>query len=90
MSGIIVSPSGDSLYVNSGAATDHGELREGNREVGLTSTILKLPVNGQNITLQNDREWLRSNGYLFSEGTRNTFDFTYAGNGDLFHLHRPT
>jgi hypothetical protein len=38
MSGIIVSPSGDSLYVNSGAATDHGELREGNREVGLTSS----------------------------------------------------
>lgn len=36
------------------------------------------------------REWLRSNGYLFSEGTRNTFDFAYAGNGDLFHLHRPT
>jgi hypothetical protein len=84
MSGIIVSPSGDYLYVNSGAATDHGELREGNREVGLTSIILKLPVNGQNITLQNDREWLRSNGYLFSEGTRNTFDFAYAGNGDLF------
>jgi glucose/arabinose dehydrogenase len=84
MSGIIVSPSGDSLYVNSGAATDHGELREGNREVGLTSIILKLPVNGQSITLQNDREWLRSNGYLFSEGTRNTFDLAYAGNGDLF------
>lgn len=84
MSGIIVSPAGDSLYVNSGAATDHGELREGNREVGLTSIILKLPVNGQNITLQNDREWLRSNGYLLAEGIRNTFDFAYAGNGDLF------
>jgi hypothetical protein len=84
MSGIVVSASGDSLYVNSGAATDHGELREGYREVGLTSIILKLPVNGHNITLQNDREWLRSNGYLFAEGTRNTFDLAYAGNGDLF------
>ena len=84
MSGIIVSPAGDSLYVNSGAATDHGELREGNREVGLTSIILKLPVNGQNITLEDDREWLRSNGYLLAEGIRNTFDFAYAGNGDLF------
>ncbi|HMK39339.1 MAG TPA: FlgD immunoglobulin-like domain containing protein [Bacteroidota bacterium] len=84
MSGIILSPGADSLYVNSGAATDHGELREGNREVGLTSIILKLPVNGQTITLQNDREWLRSNGYLLAEGIRNTFDFAYAGNGDLF------
>ena len=84
MSGIILSPAGDSLYINSGAATDHGELREGFREVGLTSIILKLPVNGQNITLQNDREWLRTNGYLFAEGTRNTFDLAYAGNGDLF------
>jgi hypothetical protein len=84
MSGIIVSPAGDSLYVNSGAATDHGELREGNREVGLTSIILKLPVNGENIMLQDDREWLRSNGYLLAEGIRNTFDFAYAGNGDLF------
>ena len=84
MSGIIVSPAGDSLYVNSGAATDHGELREGNREVGLTSVVLKLPVNGQNIMLENDREWLRSNGYLLAEGIRNTFDFAYAGNGDLF------
>ncbi|HXX65281.1 MAG TPA: T9SS type A sorting domain-containing protein, partial [Bacteroidota bacterium] len=75
---------GDSIYVNSGAATDHGELREGNREVGLTSVLLKLPVNGQNILLQDDREWLRTNGYLYAEGIRNTFDMAYAGNGDLF------
>jgi glucose/arabinose dehydrogenase len=84
MSGIVLNPTADSLYVNSGAATDHGELREGFREVGLTSIILKLPVNGQNITLQNDREWLRSNGYLFCEGIRNTFALAYAGSGDLF------
>ena len=84
MSGIIVNPNGDSIYVNSGAATDHGELREGNREVGLTSILLKLPVNGQNILLQDDREWLRTNGYLYAEGIRNTFDLAYAGNGDLF------
>jgi len=84
MSGIVLNPTADSLYVNSGACTDHGELREGFREVGLTSIILKLPVNGQNITLQNDRAWLRSNGYLFCEGIRNSFALAYAGNGDLF------
>ena len=81
---IILNPTGDSLYVNSGAATDHGELHGGYREAGLTSKIWRLPINGNNIVLQDDREWLRSNGYLFAEGIRNTFDFAYAGNGDLF------
>jgi hypothetical protein len=84
MSGIVLNKQGDSIYVNSGAATDHGEMHGGFREVGLTSIILRLPVNGQNILLQNDREWLRSNGFLFAEGIRNTFDLTYGPNGDLF------
>jgi hypothetical protein len=84
MSGIILNPGGDSLYVNSGAATDHGEMHGGYREAGLTSLILKLPTNGQNILLQNDKAWLRANGYIFAEGIRNTFDFAYAANGDLF------
>lgn len=81
---IILNPTRDSIYVNSGAATDHGELHNGFREAGLTSIIWKLPTNGHDIVLQDDREWLRSNGYLFAEGIRNTFDFAYAGNGDLF------
>jgi len=81
---IILNPTGDSLYVNSGASTDHGEAHGGYREAGLTSCIWKLPIDGDSIILHDDREWLRSNGYLFSEGTRNTFDFAYAGNGDLF------
>jgi len=81
---IILNHTGDSLYVNSGAATDHGELHNGFREAGLTSCIWKLPTSGHDIVLQDNREWLRSNGYLFAEGIRNTFDFAYAGNGDLF------
>jgi hypothetical protein len=84
MNALIVDTSGQYLLLNSGACTDHGEEREGHREVGLTSIILKLPVNGNNILLQNDREWLRTNGYLFAEGIRNTFDFAYSANGDLF------
>ncbi len=86
MSGIIVDPNNNYVYVNSGARTDHGEERQNTREVGLTSVILKLPTTGKNIILQNDREWLRTNGYLMSEGTRNSFDFAYSGNGDLFAL----
>jgi FlgD Ig-like domain/Glucose / Sorbosone dehydrogenase len=84
MSGIILNPTGDTLYVNSGAATDHGEKEDGGyREVGLTSIILKIPTNGNDIVLQDDRAWLRANGYLFCEGIRNEFDFAYDGNGDL-------
>ena len=46
MSGVVVDPNGDFIYVNSGARTDHGETRQGYREVGLTAIILKLPTNG--------------------------------------------
>ncbi len=81
---IAVDPDGKYIYVNNGACTDHGEIREGHREVGLTSIILKLPADSNNILLKNDREWLRSNGYLMAEGIRNTFGLAYSGNGDLF------
>lgn len=81
---VILNPTGDSLYINSGAATDHGEAHSGTREVGLTSCIWRLPIMGNNILLQDDRAWLKSNGYIFAEGIRNTFDLAYAGNGDLF------
>ncbi len=80
---IIVDTSGKYIYVNNGACTDHGEVREGHREVGLTSVILKLPVNGNNILLQNDRTWLKSQGYVYAEGVRNTYDFAYNANDDL-------
>jgi hypothetical protein len=86
MSGIAVDPNGDFIYVNSGARTDHGEQREGFREVGLTSIILKLPTNGENILLQDDREWLRTNGYLMAEGIRNDFDLAFDGGGNLFSV----
>ncbi len=81
---IAVDPKGKYIYVNNGACTDHGEMREGHREVGLTSIILKLPVDSNNILLLNDRELLRDKGYIMAEGIRNTFDLAYSGNGDLF------
>ncbi|WP_456151592.1 PQQ-dependent sugar dehydrogenase [Defluviicoccus vanus] len=90
LNGIIVAQGGNFVYVNSGARTDHGEeqsaggLFPGVREVGLTACILKLPTNGNNILLQNDRAWLKSNGYIFAEGIRNTFDMAYDADGNLF------
>ena len=88
--GIIVDPSGASIYVNSGSRTDHGEIQTagglypGLRESGLTASILRLPTSAKNLLLRDDRAWLRSSGYIFAEGIRNTFDFAFAPNGDLF------
>jgi Glucose / Sorbosone dehydrogenase len=88
--GIVVAPAGDFIYVNSGSRTDHGEIQTAGglypnrREVGLTACILRLPTSGTNILLPNNRATLRSAGYIFAEGTRNTFDMAFAPNGDLF------
>ena len=81
---IALDPNGKYIYINNGACTDHGEMREGHREVGLTSIILKLPVDSSNILLQNDRAWLKDHGYVMAEGIRNTFGLAYSANGDLF------
>ena len=39
---IAVDPNGKFIYINNGACTDHGEMREGHREVGLTSNNFKI------------------------------------------------
>lgn len=88
--GVVVSPDGNFIYVNSGSRTDHGEVQSVNglypntREVGLTACILRLPTNGKNIFLANNRATLKAGGYIFAEGIRNTFDMAFAPNGDLF------
>ena len=88
--GIVVSPAGDSVLVNSGSRTDHGEeqsaggLYPGTREVGLTACIFRLPARGRDILLPNDRAALKGAGYVFAEGTRNSFDLAFAPNGALF------
>lgn len=89
VNGVVVDPSGSYIYVNSGSRTDHGEIQSVGglyprmREVGLTACILRLPTSGANLFLRNDRGWLKRNGYVFAEGTRNTFDMAFAPNGDL-------
>ncbi|MEH1944797.1 MAG: PQQ-dependent sugar dehydrogenase [Nostoc sp.] len=88
--GVVVSPDGNFIYVNSGSRTDHGEVQSADglypntREVGLTACILRLPTNGKNLFLANNRATLKTAGYIFAEGTRNTFDMAFAPNGDLF------
>jgi glucose/arabinose dehydrogenase len=88
--GIAVSADSKTLYVNSGARTDHGEIESnggrfpGLRDVPLTALVLKLPADGSDILLQNDDAALRAGGYVFARGVRNTFDLALNAAGELF------
>ena len=88
--GIIASSDGNWIYINSGSRTDHGEVQDvgglfpNTREVALTAKIFRLPASASNLFLSNDINALRNAGYIFAEGTRNSFDFAFAPNGDLF------
>ena len=82
--GVAVSPDGRFVFVNSGSRTDHGEESDGVREVPLSATILRVPVDGEGIIIPADAEALRASGYLYAAGFRNAFDMAFAGNGDMF------
>jgi hypothetical protein len=89
-SALIVSSDGQYLFMNAGSRTDHGEVESNGgafpdtREVALTAKIFRLPTSGASLFLTNDLPKLLNQGYVFVQGTRNTFDFAYGPNGDLF------
>ncbi|AQG80302.1 PQQ-dependent sugar dehydrogenase [Spirosoma montaniterrae] len=89
-SGVCVSPNRDSIYVNSGSRTDHGEVQDNGgrfpnlRETPITARIFKFPLKGENLTLANNEQAVRQSGWLFCEGTRNTFDMAFNSEGRLF------
>ena len=88
--GIIVTADGESILVNSGSRTDHGEIQDAGglfpniRELPLTAKIFRLPAGATNLLLPNDANALQAGGYVFAEGTRNTFDLAIAPDGALF------
>ena len=82
--GVAVSPDGRWVFINSGSRTDHGEESNGLREVPLSAAILRVPSDGESITIPADAEVLRASGYLYADGLRNAFDIAFAGNGDMF------
>lgn len=90
MNAIVVSRDAQSIFVNIGARTDHGEVQTdggtfpGLREIGLTAVLLRLPIASSGLVLPNDRAQLRALGYVYCEGLRNTYDLAYSPNGDLF------
>ena len=90
VNGLAISPDGAFLYLNSGSRTDHGEVQDndgqfpGLREAPITSAILRIPADGDDLLIPNDTDALHDGGYLFADGTRNSFDLAFAPNGDLF------
>jgi hypothetical protein len=88
--GILASADGRFVYVNSGSRTDHGEVQSvdglfpNTRDVALTAKIFRIPADASNLVLTNDIAVLRSAGFIFAEGVRNTYDLAWAPNGDLF------
>jgi glucose/arabinose dehydrogenase len=88
--GVVVSPDGQWVFVNSGSRTDHGEVEDNGsafqdtREIALTSKIFRIPVEAVELVLPNDEDALAAQGLIFARGTRNAYDLEFAPNGDLF------
>ncbi|MBL4677578.1 MAG: PQQ-dependent sugar dehydrogenase [Mucilaginibacter sp.] len=89
-SGMVISPDSNYIFLSSGSRTDHGEiqtragLKPGLREEPLTSAIFRIPINSTNLILPNDSARQVSLGYLYADGTRNSFDLAFDRNGNLY------
>jgi hypothetical protein len=91
-SGLTISPDGQYLFFSSGSRSDHGEIEPHNmatgapmgtlREAPLSSAIFRVPTATVS-TLPNDEAMLKARGFLFADGTRNTFDMAFNADGDL-------
>jgi len=88
--GLVVSPDGQFLFLNSGSRTDHGEIETTGglypnlRDAPLTAKILRLPTSASNLILTNDLIGLKNAGYVYAEGTRNAFSLAFGPGGNLF------
>lgn len=87
---VVISPDGSTLYINSGSRTDHGEIHDvdgkypGLRDAPLTAKILQVPADTTDALLANDLDELRSKGFIYAEGTRNSFSLAFDADGNLF------
>ena len=92
MNAVVLSPDEQYLFVNSGSRTDHGEEQSNNgqfpgvREVPLTSAIFRIPADATDLLLPDDEALLRQGGYLYADGTRNSFSMAFDAAGQLFAL----
>ncbi len=87
---VVISPDGSTLYINSGSRTDHGEVHDvdgkypGLRDAPLTAKILQVPADTTDALLANDLDELKSKGFVYAEGTRNSFSLAFDADGNLF------
>ena len=82
---VIETPDQQHILVNSGARTDHGELKSNSqRENAFTAKLLKFPVDTANLTLQDNEVFMED--FIFATGLRNTYDIEYDSTGLLFGL----
>jgi len=86
--GVVVSPDGAWVFLNSGSRSDHGEVQANDgsfpnaREGPLTSRVFRLPANATDIRLEDDEA--KNAAYVYARGVRNAYDLAFAPNGDLF------
>lgn len=82
---VIETPDQQHILVNSGARTDHGELKSNDqRENAFTAKLLKFPVSTEGLVLEDDDDFMSDNGYIFAAGLRNMYDVEYNADGLLF------
>ncbi len=81
MNAIDVDPSGQYLYLNSGSKSDHGEENDGQRDVPLTTKIIRIPIASVNLRLANNDSL---NPYVYARGTRNSFGLAFDAAGNFF------
>jgi hypothetical protein len=91
-SAVNVDPTGNYIYVSSGARTHLGEVRtfsgscQGCREMPITSKIFRFPIQTTALTLPNDSLALANSGYVFADGTRNAYAMAWDANQNLFAI----
>lgn len=87
---VVLDEDAGELIVASGSRTDHGEVRDagavpvGTREVGLTGVLLRIPADGNNLLLPNDRAQLDASSRLLAEGVRKVGDLAIDRDGAVF------
>ena len=87
---LAISPDKKYIYVNSGSRTDQGEVQDNDgrwpnaRDGALTAKIFRFPVDSENLLLENDEVWLKSQQYIFAEGIRNGFGLAFNNEDRLF------
>ena len=91
-SGVSLDPSGQYIFVSSGARTHLGEMDDNNgawpncRETPMTCRMFRFPISSLPVHLINDSLWLENSGFIYATGTRNAYDFAWDGNDSLFAI----